>query len=332
MKRLAMLSALTLIALPLPAHAAGTDTAFGVISSTQGPSEPDTWQNFVRLYDIQRERYQSPIGIRLFSGGRLPLPGEPSMVGRLLDWAIRKHPEEIITISHRVRDDARLRQFLDVVKDRGIRVSVIYFHEAQAAWFKHRDRAAEPSAYQAAYRKYRDIIDRHPAHAQVTLEKNLMWYWQRFNTSEFPTSDWRRYVGTNDPADLLSWDTYTFPGVPPRIESYSTPDEFFRYARDAWREFRMQWGVGEIGSTVQDGTDADRAWDPDGKKFTSWVRTIAAAAANPQTIDGSYAGMPPAKFVKWWCARDAKDIELGLEQVPSAVDLYRPLIQAYPLK
>lgn len=314
-----------------PVRAAETPTRFGVIASTQGEREPDNWRNWIRLYEIQRARYGAPIGIRLFSAGRLPLPGENTMAGRVLEWAAREHPEELITVSHRVRDDGRLGSFLDFVERKRLRVSVIYFHEAQAAWFRERDPAAEPSAYAKAYDAYREVIDGHPARPRVTLEKNLMWYWQHFNTGRHPGSDWRYYVHADDPADVLSWDTYTFPGVPPRFEYYSTPDEFFRYARDAWKRYGLAWGVGEIGSTVQDGVGAQRSWDPGGARFVAWVRAITAAAADPASIGPSYAGMPPARFVKWWCARDAADVELGLEQVPGAVTVYRPLVRSHPL-
>jgi hypothetical protein len=295
-------------------------TRFGVIAATQGPAEPDTWQNFVRLYEVQRARYGGPIGIRLFSPAKLPLPGEPGMVGRLLTWAIAEHPEELITISHRERDDARLRRFLDVVASEGLRVSIIYFHEAQAEW--HNPRASPPT-YLATYRAYRDVIDRHPAQPRVTLEKNLMWYWQRYNNRR---ADWHEYVELNDPADFLSWDTYTFPGVAPSQTHYSTPDDFFKYARDAWQEYGLQWAIGEIGSAVQ-----SHSWDQNGSRFVAWVREITAAAANPASIDDSYEGMPAARFVKWWCALDGDDHELGLDQASAAVDAYRPLVKASPL-
>jgi hypothetical protein len=242
------------------------------------------------------------------------------MVGKLLTWAIAEHPEELITISHRERDDARLRRFLDVVATEGLRVSIIYFHEAQAEW--HNPRASPPT-YLATYRAYRDVIDRHPAQPRVTLEKNLMWYWQRYNNRR---ADWHEYVELNDAADLLSWDTYTFPGVAPSQTHYSTPDDFFKYARDAWQEYGLQWAIGEIGSAVQ-----SHSWDQNGSRFVAWVREITAAAANPASIDDSYEGMPAARFVKWWCALDGDDHELGLDQAAAAVDAYRPLVKASPL-
>ena len=322
----ALLSLVATAGMPAPALAAGEPTVFGVISSTRGEREPDTAANFIRLYGIQRDRYDAPIGIRLFSAGALPLPGDRSMGGKILDWALRAHPEEVITVSHKTRDDVRLRKFLDWVGKHGLRASVIYYHEAQPHWFKDGRPAAEPSTYRAVYRAYREVIDSHPAKPRVTLEKNLMWYWQRYKTGPEKRGDWRLYVDHNDPADLLSRDTYTFPGVPPRQEHYSTPDDFFRYARDAWKDYGLAWGVGEIGTAVQDGTGSDRARDPDGSRFAARVRQITAAAANPPSIGPAYAGMPPARFVKWWCALDADGHELGLEQVPAAVTTYRNLI------
>jgi hypothetical protein len=41
--------------------------------------------------------------------------------------------------------------------------------------------------------------------------------------------------------------------------------------------------------------------------------------------------MPAARFVKWWCALDGDDHELGLDQASAAVDAYRPLVKASPL-
>jgi hypothetical protein len=327
----ALLSAISLVVLPAPARAAGADTRFGVITATLSDPGGDNAANFIRLYELQRARYRSPIGIRLFSQGRLPLPGKSPMEAKLMDWAIREHPEELITVSHKISDLDRLDEFLDLVQRRRLRVSIIYFHEAQADYFKDRNPAAEPATYRRVYREYRARIDRHPARSRVTLEKNLMWYWQHARTRQFRDSVWRNYVQPDDPADLLSWDTYTFPGVDNRQRRYSTPDEFFRYARDAWRRYGLAWGVGEIGTTVQDGAGAERDWDRDGARFAAWVREITAAAANPASIGPSYAGMPPAEFVKWWCAMDRNGIEYCLDQTPAAEAVYQPLVRAHPL-
>ncbi|MET0422329.1 MAG: hypothetical protein ABW046_00545 [Actinoplanes sp.] len=309
-------------ALPVatPASADTTPTTFGVIASTQG-SEPDTMANWIRLYDRQRARYdEAPIGIRLFSPNRLPLPGDGSMAGKLLTWAADKHPEETITVSHKNRDDARLKQFLDWVQKKRLRVSVIYYHEVQD---DITDPRAEPATYLAAYRGYRKVIAAHPARARVTLEKNLMWWWQHYRATP-AKGDWRQYVEKDDPADVLSWDTYVFPGMPTAQGRYATPDEFFRYARDAWREYDLDWGIGEIGTTVQDGgPKSERAWDPDGRKFAAWVSQIVKAAADPKSIGPAYKGMPPARFLKWWGALDSTDHRLDLDQSPAAVDIYQ---------
>jgi hypothetical protein len=317
--------------LAVPASAAPVDeTRFGVIASTQG-SVPDTFAEYVRLYDEHRRRYGAPIGIRIFAGsdGRLALPTDRNQPGRLLAWAAREHPEELITISHKVRDDARLRQLLDWVKSTGVRLSVIYRHEAQPDWFDLGQQGARPDVFRATYRAYRSIITAHPARAQVTLEKNLMWFWQRYRATDKPQSDWRHYVEADDPADLLSWDIYAFPGMPTKQGNYGTPDDFFRYARDAWREFRLQWAVGEIGSIVQDGTGkcTEKEWDRAGNHFAAWVQQMTAAARNPAGINSTYIGMPPARFMKWWGALDADDCDLSLEQVPQAVAAYRARVQ-----
>jgi hypothetical protein len=319
--------------LAVPASAAPVDdTRFEVITSTQG-SVPDTLEEHVRLYDAHRQRYGAPIGIRIFAGnnGQLPLPTDHNRSGRLLAWAAREHPDERITVSHKVRDDARLRQLLDWVKSTGVRLSVIYRHEAQPDWFDLGQQGARPDVFRATYRAYRSIITAHPAGAQVTLEKNLMWFWQYYQVKNKPQSDWRNYVEVNDPADLLSWDTYAFPGMPTKQGHYGTPDDFFRYARDAWREYRLSWGVGEIGSIVQDGTGVGKCtetdWDRAGNRFTAWVQQMTAAARNPAGINSTYVGMPPARFVKWWGALDADDCDLSLEQVPAAVAAYRTLVQ-----
>lgn len=153
-----------------------------------------------------------------------------------------------------------------------------------------------------------------------------MWFWQHYR-ARAEGGDWRAYVERNDPADLLSWDTYVFPGMPTKQGRYAAPDEFFRYARDAWKEFRLPWAVGEIGTTVQDGVGAERAWDPEGAKFARWVTDITAAASSPASIGDSYTGVPPARFVKWWAAPDRNGNDQSLEQVPAAVAAYRDRIR-----
>jgi hypothetical protein len=295
-------------------------TRFGVIASTQG-SVPDRFADYVRLYDRQRLRYGAPIGIRVF-GSELPLPTDNNLPGRVLAWAVASHPEEMITVSHRVPDGVRLRRLLDWVRAGTVRMSIIYRHEPQPF---------DPDAYRATYRAYRAVIAAHPARPRVTLEKCLGWYWQRYRVT--PRTDWHAYVEAGDPADVLSWDVYAFPGMPTRQGSYGAPDDFYRYARDAWREFGLPWAVGEIGSVVQDGTGTgtERAWDRDGSRFTAWVRQMTAAASDPSLAGPSYAGMPPARFVKWWGALDSADRDLSLEQVPGAAAAYRQLVRAHHL-
>lgn len=323
---------------PAGTTTAGTATAgtaartrFAVIATTQG-GEPDTTENFVRLYERQRARFGAPIGIRVFSGGALPLADERSVNGRILAWAARHHPEEIITVSHKTRDDARLRTFLDWVLANRLRVSIIHFHEVQDDWFGAPDRgvpAAEPETYKATYRAYRAVIADHRAASRVTLEKNLTWYWQHYRA---PTAggDWQRYVEADDPADVLSWDAYAFPGMPTGLGRYATPDEFFRYARDAWRQHGIAWGVGEIGTAVQDGggIGVERNWDPTGALFAAWVRRVTTAASIPAGIGPSYTGMPPARFMKWWQGNDRLDVDLSLDQNAAATAAYRARVRA----
>jgi hypothetical protein len=325
------------VLLPARPVSAAPATRFGVIASTQGPPKDDT-DTFQRLYRQRRALYGGgPIGIRLFSADRLPLARDHGGVGALLAWAAAQHPEEPITISHKTRDDGRLRALLDWALTHRIRLSVIYFHEVQDDWCRHHDARAEPATYRNTYRAYRKIIQAHPARSQITLEKNLTWYWQHYNVRKLG-GDWRLFVERNDPADIVSWDTYVFPGMPPTFPHsnqgrYATPDEFFRYPRDVWRETGRPWGVGEIGTTVQDGTGvgATADWDRTGAKFADWVTTITTAAAKPATIGHDYAGMPPARFMKWWDASDADGSEQGLQQVPAAVTAYRKLVRSAPL-
>ncbi|GIE95461.1 hypothetical protein [Paractinoplanes rishiriensis] len=314
-----------------PTAAAPPLTRYGVITSTQGSAVADDPASYIRLYNQNRARYGGPLGIRLFSAGRIPLPGDDSMAGALLTWAAAAHPDEPLTVSHKTRDDARLVKLLDWVHAKKRKLSVIYFHEVQDNWFKHRDQRATPAAYNETYRAYRRIIEAHPARDRVTLEKNLMWYWQHYNAKR-QGGDWRLFVEANDPADLVSWDTYVFPGMPTAQRRYSTPDEFFRYARDVWRERSLPWAVGEIGSTVQDGVGAERDWDRDGKLFAAWVKRIATAAGNPAAIGAGYRGMPPARFVKWWAAPDRNNADQSLEQVPAAVTSYRELVRTAPVR
>jgi hypothetical protein len=338
-RRTLLTTALAAGAVTLPARPAlaAPATRFGVIASTQGPPKDDA-DTFRRLYEQQRVLYGGgPIGIRLFGGDRLPLAGDGGMVGNLLAWAAARHPDEPITISHKTRDEGRLRTLLDWAQAHRVRLSVIYFHEVQNDWCRHRDARAEPAVYLDTYRAYRRIIQAHPAHRQVTLEKNLMWYWQHYNAKKLG-GDWRLFVERNDPADVVSWDTYVFPGMPPTFPHsdhgrYAMPDEFFRYPRDVWRETGRPWGVGEIGTTVQDGAGvgAEAHWDRGGARFTEWVGTITAAAANPAAIGREYAGLPPALFMKWWAAPDADGSEQGLQQVPAAVAAYRKLVRSAPL-
>jgi len=313
---------------PPSARAVGPPTRFGVIASTQGPAKDDA-VTFRRLYDTQRARYGGgPIGIRLFSPDGLPRPGDGTMAGNLLDWAAATHPEEPITLSHKTRDDAHLPALLDWVQAHHVRLSLVYFHEVQDNWFRHHDARAEPAVYLDTYRSYRRIVQAHPARSLVTLEKNLMWYWQHYNAARLG-GDWRAYVEKNDPADLVSWDTYAFPGMPSALGRYATADEFFRYARDVWRETGRPWAVGEIGSTVQDnaGTGAEKDWDHDGTKFAAWVRAITAAAGDPATIGPGYTGFPPARFVKWWAGHDRNGSDQSLDQSPAAVAAYRELVR-----
>lgn len=317
---------------PTDQPAAVVRTRYGVIASTQG-SPPDTADTFIRLYDRQRARYGTRIGIRLFSTGDLPLPGDGTRSGKLLTWAASQHPDELITVSHKNRDEERLRRFLDWVQQHRLRASIIYFHEPQNDWFDPNgphDRRAEPSTYRAAYHAYRAVITGHAAAGRVTLEKNLAWHWQHYRAARIG-GDWRKYVQAGDPADLVSWDPYVFPGMPTTQGRYATPDEFFRYARDIWRQHGLPWAVGEIGTAVQDGVGSERDWDPDGTLFAAWVARITAAAADPTTINPTYAGVPPATFVKWWAGPDANDTDLSLDQVPAAVTTYRRLVRAAPL-
>ena len=314
---------LSMLAPPVAAGAAGEPTRFAVIATTQG-SEPDTSANFIRLYERSRAQFGAPIGIRLFSPGQLPLASDRSANGEILTWAAREHPEEIITVSHKTRDEARLGRFLDWVLDHRLRVSVIYFHEVQDDWFgppEKRVLGAEPENYKAAYRAYRSVIAAHRAASQVTLEKNLTWYWQHYR-AKTKGGDWHAYVEAGDPADVLSWDTYVFPGMPTQQGRYAKPDEFFRYARDAWVQYGLAWGVGEIGTAVE------RGWDPDGAVFAAWVRKVTAAAADPARIAASYRGMPPARFVKWWHGKDAHDVDLSLDQNGAALAAYRASVLA----
>ncbi|WP_430781602.1 hypothetical protein [Actinoplanes sp. G11-F43] len=319
----------TSLAVP-PVRAAATTTVFGVITSTQG-SPPDTLAEHVRLYEAHRARYGGgPIGIRVFSPDAVPLPTDNDRAGRLLTWAADRHPDEMITISHRDRGEARLRTLLDWVQARKLRVTVMYRHEAQGDWFVRGLEGSRPDVYRAVYRSYRAVIDAHPARDRVTLEKNLLWWYQRYHATA--QSDWRHFVERDDPADLLSWDAYSFPGMPAGQGHYATPDDFFRYARDAWKEFRLPWAVGEIGTIVQDGTGTgtERDWDRHGTRFTAWVRQVADAVRDPASIGPSYAGMPAARYLNWWGAVDAKDRDLSLEQVPAAVTYYRSLVRNTP--
>ncbi|GIF20048.1 hypothetical protein BJ973_002047 [Actinoplanes tereljensis] len=313
---------------PAQAEAAGPDTRFTVIATTQGPAKDD-FDTFRQLYEKQRKQYGGgPIGIRLFSPGLLPLPGDNNMPGKLLAWAVARHPDEAITVSHKTRDDARLRALLDWANTKHVRVSIIYFHEVQDNWAKHHDARAKPEVYLETYRAYRKIIQAHPARPLITLEKNLMWFWQHYSVAK-QGGDWRLFVEKkNDPADLVSWDTYVFPGMPTAQGRYATPDEFFRYARDVWRETGKPWAVGEIGTTVQDGTGpcAEKNWDPKAEKFTAWVKVITAAASNPSTIGPEYRGMPAALFMKWWAGPDANACDQSLDQAPAAVAFYRGLM------
>lgn len=325
------LAAGTVVLPARPALAAVPATRFGVIASTQGPP-PDDAETFKRLYRQERARYGGPIGIRLFSGAGLPDGTGGGMVGDLLTWAVKEFPDEPITVSHKTRDEPGLRKLLTWVHDNHVRLSVIYFHEVQDNAVGNRARVS-PEAYLDTYRAYRRIIQEHPARESVTLEKNLMWYWQHFNVKT-RGGDWRLFVKPGDPADVVSWDTYVFPGMPTNQGRYATPDEFFRYPRDVWRETGLPWAIGEIGTTVQDGDGpcATAHWDKDGAKFAEWVRTITGAAADPAGIGRDYAGMPPARFMKWWAAPDARGCEQGLHQVPAAVATYRRLVRAAPLR
>jgi hypothetical protein len=323
----------------LPARAgiaAAPATQFGVISSTMGRKKvPGERYNdaFKRLYREQRDRFGGgPIGIRLFSGDKLPQPGN----GTLLTWAAApEHADERITVSHKTRDEPGLTNLLDWAHDNHVRLSVIYFHEVQDDYFGNpdkRDERAEPEAYLAAYQQYRRMIDAHPARPLVTLEKNLMWFWQHYNAKKHG-GDWSVYIEDDDPADLISWDTYVFPGMPTAQGRYATADEFFRYPLAVWRRTGKPWAVGEIGTTVQDGSGpgAERDWDRGGTKFATWVRAITAAASHPATIGAGYAGLPPARFVKWWEAGDQHNRDQSLEQVPAAVAAYRELVKSAPL-
>src|SRR5690348_13851038 len=151
------------VAQPVPA-AVPVPTRYGLITSTQG-SPPDTAAEFIAQYQARRARYGAPIGIRLFSGGVLPLPGDGTMPGTVLEWAAKSHPDELITVSHKVRDDSRLARFLDWIQAHRLRASVIFVHEVQRDWFGAGDRpvaGARPDRYRATYRAYRAIIDAHP--------------------------------------------------------------------------------------------------------------------------------------------------------------------------
>jgi hypothetical protein len=210
------------------------DTRFGAIISNLSVAA-DNLADYSRLYDEHRAMLGAPMGIRIYSPGRLPNPSDPNDQAswtQEMRWAVGKG--DPITVSHKTADTARLTQLLNWAYTNNVHLTIIYFHEVQDDWGKNRNPAAEPSYYRQVFRDYRRVIDSSRAGAAglIKLEKNLMWYYQMFRALTLGAS-WTEYVEANDPADQITWGVYAYPGLDDGVGRYLTADEAFRFARDS---------------------------------------------------------------------------------------------------
>src|SRR6059058_1348484 len=128
-----------------------------------------------------------------------------------MTWIAAHHPDEEITVSFKQYDATRLGSLMTWAQSHGIRLTIVYFHEPQDDCGRGVTAACGPT-YKAIYQKMRTAIDAHPWHANVQLDKVLMWYYQRYSAASHPGTDWTNYVEPavngvkQDPADAVTWD------------------------------------------------------------------------------------------------------------------------------
>ncbi len=306
------------------------DTRYGaIISIGRDPTVPDTLAGYQSLYNSHRTQLgNKPLGVRIYSSGALPIPTEssPTVDDQIMAWVAANHPDESITVSFRSYDGARLSSLLSWAQTNSVDLTVIYFHEVQDDWGKSQNPDAEPSLYRSVYHQMRTVIDAHPWHAHVTLEKNLNWYWQNFNAATMG-ADWHDYIETKnadgtkaDPADRVTWDAYS----PEFWASYATPSQFMQYALAVYNEAALPWGFGEIAAQPKT-APGDSTW-------VAATKAYADAARTPSLAGAAYATMPAAQVFKYWDAYNNDGVRTyDLSQNPAAVSMYTPYLTSMPL-
>lgn len=311
----------------VPSATTAPQTKFGAITETLNDPNGSTAANWESIYTEHRTALGAPLGVRVFSSGAVPLATDASQQGQFMTWIAAHHPDEEITVSFKQYDATRLGSLMTWAQSHGIRLTIVYFHEPQDDCGRGVAAACGPT-YKAIYQKMRTAIDAHPWHANVQLDKVLMWYYQRYSAASHPGTDWTNYVEPavngvkQDPADAVTWDAYQESW----ITTYDSPAAFMQYPLAVWNKARMPWGYGELGSHVLSG-DSTR---------TGWVNAIKSwgdAAQTPSLAGSAYAALPPAVSVKWWCVRgdSVTDPPFHLEQDARAESYWGGLMQAHAL-
>ncbi len=304
------------------------DTTYGAITGTLNDPGGSSASNWEQLYTDHRSMLGNRIGVRVFSGGTIPLATDTTTQGQFMAWIAANHPDEPVAVSFKQYSDAtRLNSLMSWAQTYGIRLTVIYYHEPQDNCAAGTT-AACPATYKQVYRDMRTAINAHPWHANVSLHKVLSWYWQNFNAASHPGTSWSDYVepavgGVKaDPADAVTWDAYS----PSFWTRYATAAEFMQYALAEWNAAKVPWGYGELGSVIL----------PSDSSRTGWVTAIngwGEAAQTPSLAGSGYAALPPAISVKWWCqyGNSGTGENYHLEQDSRAVAYWAGLVTAHPL-
>jgi hypothetical protein len=309
------------------------DTRFGdIVGTAHDPFVTKDLAGFVGLYDAHRAALGGvPLGVRVYAGitDPIPIPTESSPTGtdQIMAWVAANHSDESITVSFKNYDATRLGSLLTWAQSHAIDLTVIYFHEVQDDWGKNHEPRAEPTFYKNVYQQMRTVIDAHPWHAHVTLEKNLMWYWQYFKAASTGV-DWHLYVlpanadgSKADPADRVTWDAYS---PLEWHDRYATPAEFMQFALAVWNESAVPWGYGELGALPKT-APGDAAW-------VAATKSYADAARTPSLAGTVYAALPAAQTFKYWDAFNEDGVHTyELSQNLDAVSMYAAYVSSMPM-
>ena len=314
---------------PTPASAAPSSaTRFGVIASTIGDPGGNNLANTQALYGQHRTLMGGgPTGIRVFSAGNIPLATDTTVQGQFLAWIAANHPDEYVTVSFKTYSSTRQNTLMTWAQTNSLDLELIFFHEPQDDCFKipTPSSPACPANYKSVYVQMDIQRDAHAWASRVVLNKNLMDYWQHFESAK-KGGGWPLYVEPKngagektDPADMVTWDLYSAEWLP----LYYSTSRALKYPDQVWDGTAMPWGYGELGAHRN---PDDAEWSG----LADFEQRVTDAAQDPEA---TYPGLPPAVFVKWWCAYGAAGVAENnhLERSAAAVAHYRAKVIASPL-